>query len=271
MLLLLLISIVTPYCSVESQFIVVVSSSESACVISYSTVDCFRVSCGALGVCVLGRRAVDVDVVNVDVAVSLGIPLADGEELLTHPIELDVLPFLLPDVFVVDSDRRILLELGECPSRRAVETAPALACGDASSASTSAFSRPLSAAVASLSSSPSPYKACIETFLATIENERFLCVRGRLSPELHRLDDLQNVSPKPRHCSRFSPVQADPLEEFGQEKRQLLRTQPCARLLHATFLLLKLLEASPFQSLPGLAYSTKKLTIARLGGLIVVW
>src|ERR1700761_8846318 len=57
--------------------------------------------------------------------------------------------------------------------------------------------------------------------LAAIMNKQFLCIHGGLSPELHTLDDLEQIDrfrEPPTHGLMCDILWADPLEEFGQEK-----------------------------------------------------
>jgi hypothetical protein len=48
------------------------------------------------------------------------------------------------------------------------------------------------------------YEVCLQSFctlpLASIMNKQFLCIHGRLSPELNTLDDIHKVSPSHPSC-----------------------------------------------------------------------
>jgi hypothetical protein len=54
------------------------------------------------------------------------------------------------------------------------------------------------------------YEACLESFcalpLAAILNKQFLCIHGGISPELHTIDDICQVSPTPSRPSFLSPI-----------------------------------------------------------------
>ena len=69
------------------------------------------------------------------------------------------------------------------------------------------------------------YDRCMESFdalpLAALMNQQFLCVHGGLSPEIHTLEDINQID-RFREPPAFGPMcdllWADPCEDFGNEK-----------------------------------------------------